>query len=369
MPRGRGRGRPEGKTIPIELEDDMLLGEIESTYLKYHKALLKRRPPTKYDNSVYIEHHNYDRAGYLVKKAREENPYVNPKMAALDYRFWSVFHFKFYETVLNTKMKLIKMKWINFTHLETAEEPVKRDVLDLVDKYKMRDIMSFKYDWNIEVLAQFHATFFHEDIRETIHCMTEGVHYKVDFTTFARLFGFSKEDKDAEVIHFEPHMNHNMIFSAYEYEELADGSTTTLNSVYYVLNNMFRETIYPKGGSDSTSLRRFAPNLLARMLPGTKPFSVSKFIWFNLIEVIESGKCNLPYAPYIMYMIEMVSGISFKKDVEHASYQVKQWQHQKKQQVVEDYILKTARSEQKEEPSRAPMPASLHKLRGMVRDT
>jgi hypothetical protein len=26
-----------------------------------------------------------------------------------------------------------------------------------------------------------------------------------------------------------------------------------------------------------------------------------------------------------MYMIEMVSGISFKKDVEHASYQVKQW--------------------------------------------
>jgi hypothetical protein len=36
----------------------------------------------------------------------------------------------------------------------------------------------------------------------------------------------------------------------------------------------------------------------------------------------ESGKCNLPYATYIMYMIEMVSGISFKKDVEHSSYQV-----------------------------------------------
>jgi hypothetical protein len=71
-------GGTEGKTIPIELEDDMLLGEIDSTYLKYHKALLRRRPPTKYDNSVYIEHHNYDGVGYLVKKAREENPYVNP---------------------------------------------------------------------------------------------------------------------------------------------------------------------------------------------------------------------------------------------------------------------------------------------------
>jgi membrane protein involved in colicin uptake len=34
----------EGKTIPIELEDDMFLGEIDSTYLKYHKVLLKRHP-------------------------------------------------------------------------------------------------------------------------------------------------------------------------------------------------------------------------------------------------------------------------------------------------------------------------------------
>jgi hypothetical protein len=148
--------------------------------------------------------------------------------------------------------------------------------------------------------------------------MTKGVHYKVDFTIFARLFGFSKDDREAEVIHFEPHMNHSKIASTYEYDELADGSTTALKLVYYVLNNMFRETIYPKGGSDSTSLRRFAPNLIARLLPRAKPFSVSKFIWFNLVEVTESAKCNLPYAPYIMYLIEMVSGISFKKDVEHA---------------------------------------------------
>jgi hypothetical protein len=94
---------------------------------------------------VYIEHHSDDGAGYLVKKAREKNPYVNPKMDAIDFRFWLVFHFKFYETILNIKTKLIKMKWIDFTHLEAAEEPEKKDVLNLVDKYKMIDIMSFKY--------------------------------------------------------------------------------------------------------------------------------------------------------------------------------------------------------------------------------
>jgi hypothetical protein len=79
------------------------------------------------------------------------------------------------------------------------------------------------------------------------------------------------------------------------------------------------------------------------------------------VDVAESGKCNLPYAPYIMYMIEMATGVSFKKDVEHASYQVKQWQHQKKQQVVEEHILKKAtskqhRTDQEVGPSKAPCP-------------
>jgi hypothetical protein len=53
--------------------------------------------------------------------------------------------------------------------------------------------------------------------------MTEGVHYKIDFVTFARLFGFSKEDREANIIHFEAHMNPNKIAATYEYDELADG--------------------------------------------------------------------------------------------------------------------------------------------------
>jgi hypothetical protein len=37
--------------------------------------------------------------------------------------------------------------------------------------------------------------------------------------------------------------------------------------------------------------------------------------------------------------------------------------------VVEDYIIKKVGSEQQGEPRREPMPAGLHKLEGMVRDT
>jgi hypothetical protein len=86
-----------------------------------------------------------------------------------------------------------------------------------------------------------------------------------------------------------------------ELEELADGTTTALKSTYYVMNNLLRETIIPKGGSDSTSLRKYATNLIYRMLPGAEPFSVSRFISFDLIRVMDNGIGNFPYAPYIIH--------------------------------------------------------------------
>jgi hypothetical protein len=45
--------------------------------------------------------------------------------------------------------------------------------------------MSFKHDWNTEVIAQFQATFFYDVDEDAIHWMTEGVHYKVNFTILA----------------------------------------------------------------------------------------------------------------------------------------------------------------------------------------
>jgi hypothetical protein len=40
----RTMGEQKARPIPIELEDDRMLGEIDSTYLRYHKPLLKRHP-------------------------------------------------------------------------------------------------------------------------------------------------------------------------------------------------------------------------------------------------------------------------------------------------------------------------------------
>jgi hypothetical protein len=71
------------------------------------------------------------------------------------------------------------------------------------------------------------------------------------------------------------------------------------------------------------------------MLPGAAPFSVSKFIWYDLITSMDNGVDNFPYAPYVMYIIELVTSYIFKKDCGHCSYQVKEWQHQKIEAAVQ----------------------------------
>jgi hypothetical protein len=161
---------------------------------------------------------------------------------------------------------------------------------------------------------------------DTFHWMTEGVHYKVDFTTFARLLGFGSGDRYVDTIQTENVMKAEDIVFAYGRRDLADGKTVGLKSFYYAMNSLFRETINPKGG-DSTSLRKYAKNLLARMALGSDGFLVSRFIWDKLSDSLDDARNDLPYAPYIMYIIERVSDIEFKKDVEHRTYKLTQWRH------------------------------------------
>jgi hypothetical protein len=49
---------------------------------------------------------------------------------------------------------------------------------------------------------------------------------------------------------------------------------------------------------------------------------------------MDDARNDLPYAPYIMYIIERVSGIEFKKDVEHRPYKLTQWKHTRWEALV-----------------------------------
>ena len=114
------------------------------------------------------------------------------------------------------------------------------------------------------------------------------------FTTFAHLLGFGSGDRYANTIQTENVMKAEDIVFAYERRGLADGKT----------------------------VGKYAKNMLARMALGSDAFSVSRFIWAELSDSLDDARNDLTYAPYIMYIIERVSGIEFKKDVEHRPYRL-----------------------------------------------
>ena len=64
------------------------------------------------------------------------------------------------------------MKWIDWDYLKRLAAPVK-EVVDAVyarcQEMDLVDIMSFRYHWNEEVMAQFYATLFIEEVDRTVH--------------------------------------------------------------------------------------------------------------------------------------------------------------------------------------------------------
>jgi len=51
-------------------------------------------------------------------------------------------------------------------------------------------------------------------------------------------------------------------------------------------------------------------NVLARFALGGDRFNVPQFMWHELRIAMEDGRKGLPYAPYLMFVIERVTGLT-----------------------------------------------------------
>ena len=108
-----------------------------------------RREPVIYDHGVQRQHSNYHNLGVQVKRARAENPYVWLNDRGIDYRFWSLFQFDFYKTMILAKeKKIVQMKYIDWDHIENMNILDSKRVIDIVTEHGLNDIMGFQYDYN-----------------------------------------------------------------------------------------------------------------------------------------------------------------------------------------------------------------------------
>ena len=77
---------------------------------------------------------------------------------------------------------------------------------------------------------------------------------------------------------------------------------------------MIRHTINPKDGAAS-DLNGYVRNMLARFAPGGGRFNVPRFMWCELRNAMEDGRKEIPYALYLMFMIQRVTAIDLRKMV------------------------------------------------------
>jgi hypothetical protein len=277
-------------------------------------------------NAANHRFESYYRKFKEVADAREINTYTNPKSLVVDHRFWDGFHSNFYASVIFDckKSKICKMHYIDWAAMRDKNEPEFNAAIDTCEKYELTNIMGFRYNWNVEILAQFHSTYFWNRDSDEIHWMTDGRHYRVSFITFCQILGFGQMHRTYSRIHQDNPFRVSDISHCWRDPSQADGKRSGLKSYYYVMNNLLRNTIDPKDGAAS-DICGFVRNLLARFPDGEK-FNVGRFIWVQLAYAMDDARRSLPYAPYLMFMIERVSGYIFPKDGFHTVYNIEKTQ-------------------------------------------
>ena len=271
----------------------------------------------------YDDYHNKQKE---VADAREINTYAIPKDLGIDARFWVVFHSNFYSSVIfnSRKGKICTMHYVDFEDMQRKEEPEFNAAIKTCDRFDLTDIMSFRYDWNEEILAQFHATYFWDQDEDIVHWMTDKRHYRISFLTFCQILGFGETHKTFSRIHAHDRYEISDIRHCWRDPNHADGKRSGLKSYYYVMNNLVRNTIDPKDGAAS-DINGYVRNMLARFPDGDR-FNVARFIWVQLAYAMDDGRRSLPYAPYLMFMIERVTGRIFPKDSFHTVYKIEKTQ-------------------------------------------
>jgi len=89
----------------------------------------------------------------------------------VDYRFWNEFHSNFYASVIfnSKKSKIVKMQYVDWEEMKETNEPEFNRVIKACENFVLSYLMSFRYNWNEEVLTQLHASFFCDIYTDEIH--------------------------------------------------------------------------------------------------------------------------------------------------------------------------------------------------------
>jgi hypothetical protein len=197
------------------------------------------------------------------------------------------------------------------------------------EQKRMKTIMTFQYDWNDEIIAQFYSTLWIKHVDEEspynfhyLNFFIEGSRYKVSYRRFAHILGFTDEDISGDKIKIHdfrpPTRDEAKDLHISETDEFS--KSTNLHKYYRFINSLCRMTLIPKGGNQMNILGE-SKVMLSFMKPNsTESLNVFYMIWQEIIHASCFPLNGCLHAPFIMKMIEVVTQFRYEKGTRHLSY-------------------------------------------------
>jgi hypothetical protein len=224
---------------------------------------------------------------------------------------------------------ILHQRYINWEGGEAIGDPKMTQALRACERKKMKNIMTFQYDWNDEVIAQFYSTLWIKLSDEEspynfpyLNFYIEGSWYKVSYRRFAHILGFSDEDifGDKIKIHDFRQPTKDEARDLHLSETGKFWESTNLHKFYRYINSLCRMTLIPKGGNQMNILGE-SKVLLSFMKPNSsESINVFDMIWQEVIHAACFPLKGCLHAPFIMKMIEVVTQFRYEKGTRHLSY-------------------------------------------------
>jgi hypothetical protein len=268
----------------------------------------------------------------LLQDIHFQNPALRIRDARIDgNRFWTLQHVDFYNSVILPKkhQPILHQCYINWEGYEAIGDPEMTHALRACERKKMKNIMTFQYDWNDEVIAQFYSTLWIKLTDEEspynfpyLNFYIEGSWYKVSYRRFAHILGFTDNDisGDKIKIHDFRQPTKDEARDLHLSESGKYWESTNMHKYYRYINSLSRMTLIPKGGNQMNILGE-SKVLLSFMKPSSsESINVFDMIWQEIIHDACFPLKGCLHAPFIMKMIEVVTQFRYDKGTRHQSY-------------------------------------------------
>jgi hypothetical protein len=94
--------------------------------------------------------------------------------------FLSLFHLDWYRSIYLHKKKLVvETQWVNWAWMASGRHTIFNQIKATCYELELTKIMSFKYDWNKEIICQFYATFYFDADAQKLMWMTDVLQYEI----------------------------------------------------------------------------------------------------------------------------------------------------------------------------------------------